>query len=267
MEKKSHPWKVVAIIGLLLVGLAPRGLSVENTAEALTLNQCIELSLAHNPLWLSAEQDYQASLARIAQAKALPQPALEFDSDLQPGFMNFRDSGESYLGGSWTLELPGRRSLRGKIATLESQEILADRDELRLELVYQVKEAFYGVLLAKEQKQYAELDLELAQDFYEKAEAKYTEGDIARVEVLRAGVEASKAATAVKLAESDIQLAKAQLNFLLGRKKFDLLEIEGDLKREPLSIDTPAFIARALAGRPEMIKINRQLEKEGKKTW
>jgi cobalt-zinc-cadmium efflux system outer membrane protein len=231
----------------------------------LTLDTCIELALVHNPLWLASEQDFQASLARVAQAKAIPQPSLEFDSDLQPSLMNFRDSGESYLGGSWTLEFPGRRSLRGKIATLESGEVLADRDLLRLEIVYQVKEAFYSVLLAEERKKYAELDLELAQDFYEKAEAKFSAGDIAKVEVLRAGVEASKAATAVKLAESEALLAKAQLNFILGRRKFDVLEVEGDLKRAPLPIDTQGFIERALAGRPEMVKIMRQLEREGRK--
>ncbi len=245
--------------------LFPRAIYAQGAPKSLTLDACVEQALTHNPLWLASEQDYRASLARVSQARAIPQPSLEFDSDIQPSLMNFRDSGESYFGGSWTLEFPGRRSLRGKIATLESQEILAERDLLRLEIIYHVKEAFYGVLLAEEQKKYAELDLELARDFYEKAETKYEAGDIAKVEVLRAGVEASKAATAVKMAESEVLLAKARLNFILGRRKFDVLEIEGDLKRTPLLIDTPDFIERALAARPEMVKFTRQLQKERKK--
>ncbi len=261
MAKHIKPLWVLLAAGIIFI---PRAFFAQTEQQSLTLETCIELALVHNPLWLASEQDYRASLARVAQAKAIPQPALEFDSDLQPSLMNFRDSGESYFGGSWTLEFPGRRSLRGKIATLESGEFLADRDLLRLEIVYLVKEAFYGILLAEEQKKYADLDLELARDFYEKAEAKYAAGDIAKVEVLRAGVEASKAATAVKLAESEVLLAKAQLNFILGRRKFDLLEIAGDLKRDPILIDTSSYVERALAARPEMVKIRGQLEKEGK---
>src|SRR4030042_5403425 len=106
-----------------------------DAAEALPLDRCISLSVAHNPLWLSSEGDYQASLARVRQAKAIPQPSLEFDSDLQPNILDFRNSGESYFGVSQTVEFPGKGTLRGKIAALESGEVLDDRDLLRLDMV------------------------------------------------------------------------------------------------------------------------------------
>lgn len=232
---------------------------------ALTLNQCVKMSLSQNPLWLSAEENYQASLARVRQAKAFAQPHLEYDSDLQPKPLNFRGSDESYFGVSQFIEFPGKTLLRGKIASLESQEYLADKRLLRLELVFQVKEAFYGVLLAQEKQTYARQDLELAQDFLRKAEAKHQTGDIARMEVLRAGVEASKAATALKLAETEILLAKSRLNYLLGRAKFEPLEIRGDLVRDPIPIDTETLRLRALAARPELAKVCAQLEKETKR--
>jgi len=248
MAKWMRPC-VAAVIGLLAFSTA--GLAADEAPSALTLKQCVELSLSQNPLWLSAEEDYQASLARVRQAKAFPQPFLSYDSDLQPSFLNFRQSGESYLGLSQTIEFPGRRSLRGKIATLESREYLADKHLLRLEIVFQVKEAFYSVLLANETRKYAAQDLDLARDFLEKATAKYDAGDIARVEVVRAGVEASKAATTVKLAENDALLAKARLNYLLGRAKHQPLEIRGDLVRPSIEIDQEALIRRAVLARPE----------------
>ena len=51
--------------------------------ETFTLEQCIAAALEQNPLLQSSHQLYQASLARIHQAKAFSQPRLDFDSDLQ----------------------------------------------------------------------------------------------------------------------------------------------------------------------------------------
>jgi outer membrane protein TolC len=228
----------------------------------LTLDQCIETALSRNPLWLSAEEDYQASLARVRQAKEFPQPSLAYDSDLQPRFLGFRQAGESYFGVTQTIEFPGRRTLRGKIASLESREYLADKDLFRLEMVYQVKETFYGVLLAEEKRKYAAQDFELARDFLEKAQAKYEAGDVARLEVVRAGVEASLASTAVKLAENDVLLAKARLNYLMGRAKLEPVEIRGDLLRAPVPIDRAALAERAVRARPEIERARAGLAKE-----
>lgn len=250
-----------------LIGLWPALTMGGTDAEpaGLTLARCIELSLSQNPLWLSSGRDVEASLARIEQAKALPQPSLEFDSDLQPGLLDFRGSAETYFGLSQRLEFPGRRALRTRIARLESAEARADRSALRAEIIYQVKDAFFSVLLAEEKRRYAALDLELTRDFLKKAEVKYEAGDIARVEVVRAGVEASKAATAVALAENQVMLEKARLNFLLGRRKFDPLNVRGDMTRQAIPIDIDLLTARAWASRPEMVKMKARLDGAGAK--
>jgi len=259
MVKWIRLWMVATVVVLFF---SPFTLEADDGPSLLTLRQCIDLSLLRNPLWLSAEEDYQASLARVRQAKAFPQPSLEFDLDLQPSLLNFRESGESYFGVSQTVEFPGRRSLRGKIAAFESREFLADKNLLRLEIIFQVKEAFYSVLLADEKRKYAVQDLELARDFLEKAEAKYEAGDVAKVEVVRAGVEASKAATTLKLSDNDVLLAGARLNYLLGRTKLEPLEIKGDLVRAAVPIDREALVQKAVKARPEMDRARAGLEKE-----
>jgi outer membrane protein TolC len=231
----------------------------------LTLDQCIAIALQQNPLILSSLQQHQASLARISQAKALPQPSINIDSDLQPKFFNFKDSGESYFGVSQSIEFPGRRHLRGKIASKESNEIMAEIDLLKLDIVFQVKQAFYGLLLAQEKLKYAQQDLELAQDFLKKADVKYETGDVAKVEVLRARVEAAKAANEVRSSTNEVRLAKAMLNFLLARKKYAPLEIKGKLKRPSISLNFEELIKRALSFRPEIKRMGYSLEKENLK--
>jgi outer membrane protein TolC len=232
---------------------------------ALTLEQCISIALQQNPLILSSRQQHQASLARISQAKALPQPSINFDSDLQPKFFNFKDSSESYFGLSQSIEFPGKRHLRGKIASKESNEIMAETDLLKLDIVFHVKQAFYSLLLAQEKLKYAQQDLELAQDFLKKAELKFEAGDVAKVEALRARVESAKAANEVRSSTNDVRLAKAMLNFLLARKKYAPLEIKGELKRPSISLNFEELIIRALSFRPEIKRMGYSLEKENLK--
>lgn len=255
--------KTRILLPFILIGYL-NGPLLSQPAETspLTLEQCIAITLEQNPLILSSLGQYKASLARISQAKAFPQPNLDYDSDLQPTFFNFKDSGESYFGLSQTIEFPGRRSLRGKIATKESNELLSDIDLLKLDIIFEVKQAFYSLLLAQEKLKYIQLDLELSNDFLRKAELKFEAGDVAKVEVLRAKVEAAKAANEVRQAMNDVRLAKALLNFLLARKVNSPLEVRGELRQAPISLNIEELKERALSFRPEIKRINFSLEKE-----
>lgn len=250
---------------LLALWPSPAAAAQDAAPGELTLERCIEISLSANPLWLSSEHDVEASLARVERAKAFPQPSIDLDSDLQPRLLDFRGSAETYIGLSQTIEFPGRRALRTRIARLESEEVRADRDALRAELVYQIKEAFYAVLLTEEKARYAAQDRDLARDFLKKAEVKFEAGDIARVEVVRAGVEASRASTALTLAENQVLLDKARLNYLLGRRELDPLSLRGELKRQPVIIDLERLAARAQVARPEMIRMKARLDGAGAK--
>ena len=229
---------------------------------ALTLDQCINIAVQQNPLVLSAIQQHNASLARINQAKAFAQPSLNWDSDLQSKLFHFKNSGEWYFGISQEIEFPGKRILRGKIASREAGEFLQDVELLKLDIVFQVKEAFYNLLLSEEKLTYARQNLELAQDYMQKAELKYEAGDVAQVEALRARVETSKAANEVRIASNEVRLAKAMLNFLLARKKYAPLEIQGNLKRALIELNTDELVERALSFRPEIKRINLGLERE-----
>jgi outer membrane protein TolC len=230
--------------------------------ETLTLEQCIGLALEQNPLLQSSQQLYQASLARIHQAKAFSQPSLDFDSDLQPRLFDFRGSEEAYFGLSQSINFPGKRSTRGKIATQESLEVQTDTELLKLDIVFQVKQAFYSLLLAQQILKYAEQDLELSRDYLQKAEIKHEAGDVARVEVLRARVETAKAENSVRAAANEVRLGKARLNFLLARKKYEPLEIAGEFQKHSPRLSLEELKQKALSFRPEIKRLGFSLEKE-----
>lgn len=253
-------FSVVIVLSLAVFQL--RSQTIEKPAQALTLDQCLSTAIQQNPLILSSLKQYQASLARVRQAKAFSQPSLNIDSDVQPGVFKFKDSAESYFGLSQTFQFPGKRQLKGKIASRESDELMADIDLLKLDIVFRVKEAFYGLLLAKQKLSYVKQDLDLAQDFLKKTQLKFDTGDVAKVEILRAKVEAAKTANEVRKAENDVRLAKATLNFLLARKKYAPLEIQGKLEKPSLELNLENLKRRAISFRPEMRKIGITLHKE-----
>lgn len=230
--------------------------------DALTLEQCVSLALENNHLFKSYKQEFRASRARVRQARAFPQPELSFDSDLQPKAFNFKGAGESYLGISQSIEFPGRRYLRGKIAGKESDMTGCDLDLVRLEIIYDVKKSFYEFLLAVENKKYAEENLRMAEDFFAKASEKYRSGDVAKYEMLRAKVEAAKADNQLKAAANQIKLAKARLNFFLARDKYQPIQIRGRLKGRFDRLDLKVLQAMALAHRPEMKKERLAVKRE-----
>ena len=228
----------------------------------LTLEDCLSLAMEKNPLILSAGEQYQASLARIRSARAFPQPSLDVDSDLMPSVGDLRGADERYVGVSQTIPFPGRTWLQGRVAQEESTETLADTDLLRDEISFQVKTAFYGVLLAETLLDHAEQNLELTQDFVLMTEVKYEAGDLAQVELVRARLEEAKAASEVRVKENDLRLARARMNFLLARESTAPLELRGELKTPKVAVDLPKLTRQAMGARPEMRRIEASLNRE-----
>lgn len=232
-----------------------------NISPPLTLEDCLNLALQNNPSFLAYHQQYEASLARINIAKAFPQPELNFDYDLLPKPFSLRQSAETYFGVSQLIEFPGRRRWRAQASSLEAEEFRSDLENLKLDLVFQVKEAFYQLLLFEEEFKYAQQNLELARQFLEITEFKFSAGEISQSEVLRAKVEAAKAENTFKEAETRISLARARLNTLLGRKPDSVLEVRGELKNPFLQISLSEAKEKALLFRPEIKRIDFSLAK------
>jgi outer membrane protein TolC len=234
----------------------------QGQTDPLTLQECVSIAMERNPLLLSAREMYQASLARVRQARALPQPSLDIDSDLQPGLTEFSGYGERYIGISQSVPFPGKTYLQSRIASEEANQVMADSDLLGLEIAFQVKEVFYALLLAEAQVDYARQNLELTQNFVQMTELKFETGDVAQVEVVRARVEAARAANQVRVAENQERLARAGLNFLLGRVPSSPVSIQGELRIPVGSYDLEEITGWALQDRPEIRKLTSAIDRE-----
>jgi cobalt-zinc-cadmium efflux system outer membrane protein len=252
-------------ITLLSTVLLMAGTAVAQSPVAqppLTLDQCLAIALEQNPLLGRARDGHQAALARIEQSRAIPQPVVSYDSDLQPRPFQFGASGESYLGVTQTFEYPGRRSARRQAAAADAGVVLADLEATRLDLAYQVTEAFYRLLFAEERLGLAEEDRRLSDDFLTQTRLRHDTGDVAQVEVLRAQVEVARSVTAVRQARNEVDLGKASLAYVLGRPGDRTLAVIGTLQATPVAEALDALLDRALASRPELKGARAALDRE-----
>lgn len=222
---------------------------------ALSLDECLTIALRENPLVQRSREGHRAAVARVSQARAFPQPEFSYDSDLQPRPFHFGGSGESYIGFSQMFEFPGKRSIRGRVAMAEAEEVSADLDLVRLDLGFAVREAFHDLLLAEERLRLAEEDYELAEQFTRKTSDKHAAGDVGRLEVLRSEVEAARAAAAVETARNDVVLGKARLNRLLARPEGSAIAVRGKLAPAPVPADIDLLKAKAEEERPELRRL------------
>jgi len=224
--------------------------------EALTLSQCLEIALTNNPLLLSNYDQYQAVRARVNIARSFPQPEILLDYPLQPTFFSPWRSEEKFFWVNQTVEFPGRRYLRTKTASLEARETYQDYESLKLSVAYQVKEAFFNLLLVEEQLKFARENLQLNRNFTDMVLVKHSAGEVSRAEVLRAQVELARAETLVKRYETEQEIMAARLNVLLGLDRDRKLNIQGELRQPLLSVSFEQAREAALAARPEIKKVD-----------
>jgi cobalt-zinc-cadmium efflux system outer membrane protein len=264
---------LVAVAGAL-VGSASLG-AQEPAEPPLDLEGCIAEALESNPRVLQWRAEHRAALARVNVARAFPQPAVTYDSDLQPQLFRFGQSGESYLGLVQAIEFPGKRGVRGRIAAAEADQTFADLEAVRLDLAYEVTEVFYALLLARERLRLVSEDASLSGAFLAQTRHKHETGDVSQVEVLRAEVEAARAEGVVRRAASEVELARARLGYLLGRPPDRPLSIQGTLESAPVppGDGLGALQERALSKRPELARLSlavaraQLLQSQAKKTY
>jgi outer membrane protein TolC len=181
---------------------------------------------------------------------------------MQPGLLDVTDSGETYLGVSQTIELPGRRSLRVKIARASSAEVSETVESERRDLILEVESAFYALLLAEEKLAHAQQNLELSQEFKQLAAVRYEAGDVAQVEILRAGVELARAESELRQAQNEVELTRARLTYLTGGTTAEPLQVTGDLHRATITAEVNQLIDMARAARPEVRALQHALTRE-----
>lgn len=215
------PNKLIAIFLVLTFILSNAGFRLAFAQEPLVLSDLIETALKSNPEILSYQKKWEAARMRIPQQKTLDNPIIGITYEKIP-------RGTFDLGGTMpedrmlTLQqmLPffGKLPLKGKIAIAEAQMAAAEYKTKELEVINEVKQAYYGLFLNYKEIELNQESLKFLENIAKIAEAKYATGEIPQEEVLKINLELAKLSNGIKNLKQENSSIQTRLNAILNRK-------------------------------------------------
>ena len=150
-----------------------------------------------------------------------------------------------------------------KLSALDVELAVEQARSSKVSMISQVKQAFYGVLLAKESLHLTTEVYNNAQANYEKTLQRFNVGKASELEKLRAQVNVMNAEPNVSSAENAVLLAAWQLKAVMGLNLDTELEVVGDLNDYTNQLLTPYVSEDDISNNSSMIQLdiqNRMLE-------
>ena len=129
-----------------------------------------------------------------------------------------------------------------KLSALDVEMAVEQARSSKVSLISQVKQAFYGALLAQESLELMQQIYDNAEKNYERTLQRYNVGKASEQEMLRAKVNLMNAEPSVSSAENVVTLSKWQLKALMGINLETEIDVMGNLDEyasELLLMETP----------------------------
>jgi len=232
--------------------------------QSINLQEAIDIALKSNLQILMAQEKVRETEQAMKEAFAGYFPLLSLQGNYthlgEPPKVYIPDWGEFEFGAQDTtafalsltqpLYTSGQLSLANQQAKLSYQVAREDLKSTQSEIVFQVKQSFYSVVLAQENLQITKQALGQAEAHLQIAESFYQSGRASRFDLLRAKVEVAKFKPEVIRAKNDLALAKESLAILLSKPSS--LEIEEKLKFEPGLLSLDEALQAALSCRSDL---------------
>jgi len=233
--------------------------SVGQTTTLISLDQAIELALAHNHALIATRTLIFQNQAQEITANLRPNPVLGADAQFIPIFSpsdfskDDLDLAQQFdLGLSYLFERGHKRQSRLQAARDQTAVTRAQVTDAERTLTFNVGQQFVSVLLAESTLQFALEDLKSFQTTVDISESQFKAGAISEGDYLKIRLQFLQFQTDV----SSARLAKAQaligLREMLGYNAVPAdYDVIGDLAYQPLKANLEDLQAKALKQRPD----------------
>ena len=238
-------------------------ITTDGSQTSPVIQQLIEQALENNPEIKFMQRRFDMMRARVPQAKALDEPVLSvgYMGNIAPFFVQRDDpSSGRTISISQDLPYPGKRSLKGKIASSDADAEWWTFEQTRRNVVAEVKDAYFELYFLTKAIGVVTKTKTLLEQFTKIAEAKYTVGKGIQQDVLKAQVEFSKLIEQQTVLEQRRHIAKARLNSLLYRESDSPLPIVEELKPRDFAYSLAQLNETAITNYPELKSQRRKLE-------
>jgi len=130
------------------------------------------------------------------------------------------------------------------------------------EVIFSVKERYFGVILARKLRDVAAMSLEQAEANLRQVESMAREGTRSRFDLLRARVEVANRKPELIRARNEVELAESRLRRVLGLSLEQEIDLTDELEMESFEMTVEEGMERALSDRPEIRSIEMEEKME-----
>jgi outer membrane protein TolC len=244
-----------AALFLFLMSLQVWGQSPDSNGPV-SLQDYLNLAVLNNAELKADFEMWRAAIEQIPQAKALPDPEIEYGNFVRQSDMQM----DQMMGIMQTFPWFGTIEARTDIAASQAKAARQKFEATKLKLFWQVKEAFYEFTYLATAIDIAKDNLELLKHFEEVARTKYAAATASHPDIIRAQVELAELENVLKTLEKFREPMVAKLNSLLNRPTDAALAWP---KREPpgqAQIDRQKVIDMIIELNPELAKLDWEVE-------
>ena len=241
---------VVGVVAAVLCGLAGSGFAQE-AIRRLSLDEALALALRQNPTVRAKSAELRSVRASEITAGLRPNPTANYLA-------------EQFGGGSAALvqhtfsigqpiELGNKRLRRVDAARAATRVTAFQLEDVRRLTVLQVKTAFAGALVAREQLALAEENLRALDETARLQRLRVDRGDLSELELLRVQVQRFTFERDAADARQALDVARISLRTTAGPAAIaEDFEVVGDLQFADVSLDPGRLRRLTVANRPDL---------------
>lgn len=242
--------------------------------DTFDLDTALSFALQHNFRIRQAIEQIEEQEGIIVEVKAQTRPSLTLDADYQQLDEGLSEVVQGFgiaSDNTWGISLNVRQALYkggGIKAALKAQDLTRESVRLFLETtimdaMLEVTTRYYSTLLARDQIEVEERNIELLGETLEDAKNRLRAGSVSDFEVLRAEVLLANAKPALIRRRSAFRVAIDQLRQSIGYSNYrrdpnnleKIPEFLGELDYQPVSFDLGRSLETALNNRSELDRL------------
>jgi cobalt-zinc-cadmium efflux system outer membrane protein len=232
--------------------LTPSFAQAKEQMTTFDLDRIIDLALERNPAILGAQSVIEQNEGRRTQAGAYPNPTV--GAQTANGAIRDPSNGdrmtEYVMTLHQTVEWPGMRAARKDAADAGLASATVGLEEAKLNLIAEVKQAFYELLLAERTVDLLQQNLEIVQEVARIVKARVRSGEGPQFEAVKAEVEVLKAKQEMTKAKNAVRVKLVGLDTLTAGALGPRYKVQGDFRLLRDRLDPEQMAMRDLSQHP-----------------
>ena len=245
-------WTLVGMSFLLgIVGSAPPVVG-QQPLNRVSVDDALRIALQQNPTVRAQQAALTSTKAGEVTAALRPNPSMNFLAEqLKPG--GSQQDAQYTVNVGQPIELGGKRGRHIDSAKAATQVAGYQLEDIRRQVTLQVKSAFAGALIAREQLALAQENVKTLDDTERIQRLRAEKGDISELELLRIQVQRFTFERDAADARQALVAAKIALRTAAGAQAIaEDFEVVGELGFKEVSLDKSALMRRAMDNRPDL---------------